>query len=249
MFLASFALQAFSEHTGSWHGHDLAFGVLVASLMLLLAFCARNAINTGMAVVMIGIALNTTAIVVNHGMPVRVPVAWEASGGLTATVKHHAASGHDRFEPITDIIFVPATDEVISFGDLILAIGLLDVAYHASRRRQRSLIPHRAPRASRRLRAGPSRSGATLPRDYTIVGERAPNQSAATDSAGLSRRAEIEAMESIVAGTIYNLPRIVDHRRVDSLVVGHPGQSGRDTSTTLSRLRHPAGRELERVDH
>jgi hypothetical protein len=37
------------------------------------------------------------------------------------------------------VIYLPPTNEVISFGDLILAFGLIDVAYEASRRRRRTI--------------------------------------------------------------------------------------------------------------
>lgn len=259
MFASSFALQIASEHVGSVSGYDIAFGALVSSYVFLIAFCLRNAIHTGMAVVTIGIALNASAIVVNHGMPVRVPAQWEQVGGLAASVKHHAWTASDRLEPITDIIFLPVTDEVISFGDLILAVGLIDVAFHASRRRSRTraAVP-RAARAAgdvpptarllsqpvqrRRVpRAGTRparRTAATLPLDYTLdltVDDR--------------RRFEIAETESIMAGTSYASR---GEREADGTAAALTATETSEPTLderTRTRLRHPAGRELQGVNH
>lgn len=167
LFAAGFALQASSgllPGDGRW---DLPFGALIAGYVLLLAFGLRNAIHTGMTVVCIGIAANFLSITVNHGMPVSVPQVWESRGGLATTVKHHARTDTDRLYWLSDVIYVPATDEVISFGDLVIAIGMLDVTFHASRRRRlrRASSPHpartvSAPR-SRRSTSGASQPAAT----------------------------------------------------------------------------------------
>ncbi len=138
LFAAGFALQAFSGHLPHPGGHDLGFGAIVASYVFLLGFCARNLIRTGMIVVLIGIALNATAITTNHGMPVAVPPVWAHAGGMSPTLKHHALTSADHLYWLSDVIYLPTTDEMISFGDLVLAIGLLDVAFHVSRRRRRT---------------------------------------------------------------------------------------------------------------
>src|SRR3954462_11986165 len=88
---------------GSWR---LQFGVLVASYVLLMAFCAANIIHKGMAVVLIGIAVNFIAIVVNTGMPVHVPPDWAAKSTIKTTVEHHAQDGHDRLTALGDIIIL-----------------------------------------------------------------------------------------------------------------------------------------------
>jgi len=55
-------------------------------------------------------------------------------------VKHNATDSSTHLYWMTDVIYLPATDEVISFGDLILAIGLVNLAFHASRRRRRGVF-------------------------------------------------------------------------------------------------------------
>lgn len=146
---------------GSWR---LQFGLFVASYVLLMAFCAANIIHKGMAVVLIGVAVNFVAIVVNSGMPVRVPPDWAARGTITTTVEHHAQDGRDRLTALGDTIILRAIDSAISFGDLIMVVGLCDLTYHASRRRRRTR-PGAAtvPAAARPAR----RSAATLTIDLT----------------------------------------------------------------------------------
>lgn len=139
---AALVLQSVADRLPHPGDHDLGFGALVASYVLLLAFCSRNLIKTGMAVVMIGIAMNTATIVTNHGMPVAVPQVWGSPAEFTPTVKHHAQSSATSLYWLSDVIYLQPTDQMISFGDLVLAVGLVDVAFHGSRKRRsrRTLI-------------------------------------------------------------------------------------------------------------
>ena len=113
-----------------WRGPSNGVGhaLLVVSYLLLLVFCAANLRLRGMPVVMIGIALNAAVITVNGGMPIRT-----AGGGFTDTVKHHVERPSDRLTPLGDIIVVEALNQALSFGDLIMVVGLVDVLVHRSR--------------------------------------------------------------------------------------------------------------------
>jgi hypothetical protein len=116
---------------------DLGFGLLVLSYVLVLAFCARNLVVRGMGIVLIGIACNALVITVNQGMPVRMDDAWRDEPWAQATVKHHPEEPDDQLLFLSDIIVLDSPfNTVLSFGDLILAVGLCDVAYHASRKRR-----------------------------------------------------------------------------------------------------------------
>jgi hypothetical protein len=117
--------------------HQIGFGLLIASYVLVFGFALRNALRKGMTVVAIGIAANFLAIVLNQGMAVDVPNDWVATGGVTTTVKHHPQSADDRAQFLTDIIVIRDLDEVISFGDLIMAAGILNLTFHASRKSRR----------------------------------------------------------------------------------------------------------------
>lgn len=129
------ALEYYTLPRARWD--DLGFGLLVLSYVLILTFCARNLVLRGMGIVLIGVACNALAITVNHGMPVKIPTSWGGSELANVTVKHQPQQSDDNLIFLTDIIVLNSPfDTVISFGDLILAVGLCDVAYHASRRRK-----------------------------------------------------------------------------------------------------------------
>jgi hypothetical protein len=106
----------------------VASALLIASYLLLLAFCAANLRLRGLAVVAVGIALNGAVIALNAGMPVRAPEA-----AVEKTTKHHAERPSDRLTFLGDIILVPALRQSLSFGDLIMLVGLVDVLFHCSR--------------------------------------------------------------------------------------------------------------------
>jgi len=119
------------------HWHDLGFGLLVASYVLILAFAARNLVLRGMGIVFIGIACNALVITLNQGMPFKLPAEWVGKPAAQATVKHHPQQPDDKLRFLSDIIILKGPlDSVMSFGDLILSVGIFDVAYHASRKRK-----------------------------------------------------------------------------------------------------------------
>jgi hypothetical protein len=120
------ALEVLHPTSGT-AGH-LASALLVVSYVFLLLFCVANLRLRGLAVVAVGIALNGAVITLNRGMPVRAP-----EGTVETTTKHHAERPSDRLTPLSDIILVPALRQSMSFGDLILLVGLVDVLFHCSR--------------------------------------------------------------------------------------------------------------------
>jgi hypothetical protein len=144
------------------HWHDVGFGLLVASYVLILAFAARNLVVRGMGIVLIGIACNALVITVNQGMPFKVPAEWQGESWTKPTVKHHPQQSDDRLRFLSDIIVLKGPfDSVISFGDLILAVGLCDVAYNASRKPKRRSAKGSG-RSSRSGRAGRSDGSRTI---------------------------------------------------------------------------------------
>jgi hypothetical protein len=116
---------------------DLGFGLLLVSYGLIIAFCARNLLLRGMAIVLIGVCCNAFVIALNTGMPVDVPPDYARENLLETTVKHHPQDSDDRLTFLGDIIILRSPfDTAISFGDLIIAVGLCDVTFHASRKRR-----------------------------------------------------------------------------------------------------------------
>jgi len=113
--------------TAGTAGH-LASALLVVSYVFLLLFCGANLRLRGLAVVAVGIALNGAVIALNAGMPIRAPQA-----AVETTTKHHAERPSDRLTFMGDIILVPALRQSLSFGDLIMMVGLVDVLFWCSR--------------------------------------------------------------------------------------------------------------------
>lgn len=124
---AALALQVALDLFWSGPSGGVSHFLLIVSYLLLLGFCAANLALKGMSVVMIGIALNALVITVNSGMPVRT------DPGYPETVKHHAERPSDSLTFLGDIIVLPPLNQALSFGDLIMLVGLVDVLVHRSR--------------------------------------------------------------------------------------------------------------------
>ena len=126
LFLA-LGLQVALDLFWSGPAGGLSHLLLVVSYLLLLGFCAANLSLKGMSVVTLGIALNALVIAVNGGMPIRT------DPGFAETVKHHAESPSDSLTFLGDIIVLRPLNQALSFGDLIMLVGLVDVLVHRSR--------------------------------------------------------------------------------------------------------------------
>lgn len=147
-------------------GAPWPFALLLVSYGYLLVFALANLHHRGMGVVLVGIALNATVIAANGGMPVR-PAAIRAastSHEVPATiddVKHKLEDGGERLMVLADIIPVRPLRQVLSFGDLVLAVGVADVVVHLMRPLRRSARS----RARRQARVGAAASAGPLPND------------------------------------------------------------------------------------
>lgn len=125
-------------------GVPAPFSLLVASYACLLVFAAANLRLTGMWLLAVGFAMNAVAITLNHGMPVR-PAALRSIGAPAEidSVKHHVERPSDRLTIVGDVIPVPPLAQVLSFGDLVLSVGVVDLLVHLMRAPRR---PVGAPR-------------------------------------------------------------------------------------------------------
>jgi hypothetical protein len=121
---------------------DTGLRMVLAGYGVLLAGVTANIHIVGMGVLLVGLAANAVVIAVNGGMPVRLDAlvaADVASSGETVTL-----SGHRHLEDsgtfvavLDDRIPLPAGGQVVSFGDLVLAVALADATAHITRRRRR----------------------------------------------------------------------------------------------------------------
>ena len=133
----------------------LATLALAASLTVLIAAAVANRHLTGVVVVGAGLLLNLMAVVLNNGMPVRQSALERAEAvepGETPILDgpRHLETGSDRFGVLGDVLPIPLTREVLSFGDLIVIIGAADAVRELARRRSRRWTE--SERAAYRLR-------------------------------------------------------------------------------------------------
>jgi hypothetical protein len=168
------------EPGDSW-GDDVGFGLVLLSYLLLMVFVVSNLHLRGMGVVLVGLALNALVIGVNQGMPVRLPD--DASPAqreeVERSAKHHVERGSDHLVVLADIIPLPGSGLTrASFGDLILAVGFVDVVVQLARppRRRSGLLsttvveaagddPDRDAAPPRRAGRGTDRRTASSPAD------------------------------------------------------------------------------------
>jgi hypothetical protein len=147
LLFSGLALQA----VGSTMESKLGLALVVTSYGLLVAFALANASMVGMWLVALGIALNLVVIAVNGGMPVR-PSAVVVAGIADSTElevidlgpKRHIERPTDRLTGLGDVIPVRPLSEVLSFGDVMMNVGVANVLAHLlrpSRRRAGPLPP------------------------------------------------------------------------------------------------------------
>jgi hypothetical protein len=130
------------------------FACVLGSYGLLVAFALVNVRLVGMPVVLVGLLCNVVVIGANAGMPVRLEALRQVDPNLTPAeladldlgAKRHLEDGDDVLTFLGDVVPVRPLGQVLSFGDLILAVGLADVTFRllkpagAIRRRRRPTV-------------------------------------------------------------------------------------------------------------
>jgi len=126
------------------HG-DFAATLMLLSLVLLTCFAIANLHLAGMGVLAIGLSANIVPILLNEGMPVRAEALVHAGvvepgleNDVLLTGGRHIEGSHDRLVVLADIIPLPAAEQVVSFGDLIIFVATVDVLVHVVRRQRRA---------------------------------------------------------------------------------------------------------------
>ncbi|MCU1462504.1 MAG: hypothetical protein JWO37_2579 [Acidimicrobiales bacterium] len=115
-------------------GVPAPFALLVVSYVLLLVFGLANLRHRGMWMVVLGFMLNGVVITANHGMPVRQSALTAIKfRGEIHEVKRHRQKPSDTLTVLGDIIPVPPLDTILSFGDMILAVGVMNLLYNVMR--------------------------------------------------------------------------------------------------------------------
>lgn len=111
---------------------------VLGSYALLLGFGLANMRIVGVPVVLVGLLCNVAVITANGGMPVRAEaiLAVDRSadlGDLDFGAKRHLEEPGDRLTFLGDVVPVRPLGQVLSFGDLILAVGIADVVFRLLR--------------------------------------------------------------------------------------------------------------------
>jgi len=135
---------AFCEFAGDRWGTGWGGTVVViAGFVLLFGFAVRNIRLTGMVLVAAGLLSNLTVIALDRGMPVRgVPA------GVTVGPRHHGEKPGDHLVGLADVVHVAPLGEMVSAGDIVLAVGVATVIAGLMRPARRDPAPaDGAPRA------------------------------------------------------------------------------------------------------
>ncbi len=143
--LAGVGLQVLAGPVGL--GGRLGTTAVAGSYLCLLAFALANRAMVGMPVVVAGLVLNATVILVNGGMPVRAEAV--AAVGLDPDeldaadlgAKRHLEGPDDELTFLGDVLPLRPLGEVVSVGDLILAVGVAGLLFRLLRPRTAVAAP------------------------------------------------------------------------------------------------------------
>ena len=128
-----------------WFDREPPFEALILPLSLVLfgVVAGANLNLVGMSVVLVGIAANLIPIMANGAMPVRESAVIDAGIADSDSIAFVELGAGRRFEQPGDMLMplgaiVPAgpLDEVLTFGDLIAALGLVNVGLRIGRPRR-----------------------------------------------------------------------------------------------------------------
>jgi hypothetical protein len=128
----------------SW-AEGLGLAMVLISYVLLMGLVLINRSRPGMWLAGLGVLMNFTVIAINGGMPVLAEAAEVASGftitapDLSGTYKHVILDSSSNLTAFADVIplRIAGIGQVISLGDVFLAVGLGRFLEHELRRPRR----------------------------------------------------------------------------------------------------------------
>ena len=146
LLLVALGLQAGTNWLpdSSW-AETVGLVMILGSFLLLMALVVLNRSSPGMWIAGLGVLMNLTVIGVNGGMPVLSGAAEVASGftvaepDLSSSYKHVPLDEGSNLTFLADVIPLRLVNigEVISLGDIFLALGLGVFLEHELRRPRR----------------------------------------------------------------------------------------------------------------
>jgi len=119
--------------------------LVACAIVGLLLVALRNAHLVGVPIIVIGMTANLSVLLLNGTMPVD-PDALVAAGlvdradvdTVEVTGARHRMDDDDRLRFLADVIPVPGFRRVVSFGDLVMLVGVADAVANQMCRRRRS---------------------------------------------------------------------------------------------------------------
>ncbi|MGB7860177.1 MAG: DUF5317 domain-containing protein [Acidimicrobiia bacterium] len=144
LLLVSFGLQIGTRYLPE-SAEAAGLVMILVSYVLLMILVLLNRSKPGMWIAGLGVLMNFTVIAINGGMPVLPGAAEVASGftvtnpDLSGTFKHVLLDGTSQLTFFADVIplRLGSIGEVISLGDIFLALGLGVFLEHELRRPRR----------------------------------------------------------------------------------------------------------------
>lgn len=134
LLVVGFGLELAADR---WLTGPVGYAAMIAGPLCLLAWAAGNARLAGVGLVALGVLTNAFVLGVDRGMPVeraalvRAGIVPSQAGVVSvAGHRHHLASASDHLRLLDDRISIAPTHEVVSIGDLILAVGTADLVVH-----------------------------------------------------------------------------------------------------------------------
>jgi hypothetical protein len=117
---------------------DVGVAVLLLSYALIIGFCVVNRKVKGMSLITVGVALNVLVIALNQGMPTKDDVrernGREVHVPIEQTVKHRPKEDDDLLGFLGDVITAPGfPNQQFSIGDIVMALGIVDLCFEGSR--------------------------------------------------------------------------------------------------------------------
>lgn len=144
LLIVSFGLQIGTRYLPE-NAETAGLVMILVSYVLLMILVLLNRSKPGMWIAGLGVLMNFTVIAINGGMPVLPGAAEVASGftvtdpDLSGTFKHVLLDGTSQLTFFADVIplRLGTIGEVISLGDIFLALGLGVFLEHELRRPRR----------------------------------------------------------------------------------------------------------------
>ena len=112
-------------------GHTWPFVLVLLGFASLFGFAVANLAITGFWMIALGLFLNAFVIGLNHGMPIgKKALAHTGNYASVYPALHHVQRSSDKLLILGDVVPISPIGEIVTFGDLVLAVGIVDVLVH-----------------------------------------------------------------------------------------------------------------------